>query len=329
MGEWGSEENSEIGDIIMAITTNLGTMTQIPDLRSVWPNEATDFTPWIAENIELLNHATGLSLEVIEQESAVGSFSLDVLARDENSGAYAVIENQLEDTNHDHLGKLLTYAAGKDAKYIIWIVKGARAEHRAAIEWLNSNTTDGVGFFLVEIQLWSIDNSAPAPKFNIVEQPNDWTKISKQSSTTQGGAAIQFKYEYWTAFNDYAFEDIAFAKAFSKHKASSDHWYSLTIGCSAANLNLLVNTRTNVIAVELYIHTKKEIYDKLYLEKDQIEAIIGVPLDWRRLDDKNASRIILEKTVNLKDLDARVQQFDWYMQTALLFKKAFQPRLLG
>ena len=103
----------------MAIKAKLGSMTQITNLRSVWPNEASDFTPWLAENMELLNEATGLSLELVEQESAVGSFSLDVLAQDTETGANAVIENQLEDTNHDHLGKLLTYAAGKDAKYVI------------------------------------------------------------------------------------------------------------------------------------------------------------------------------------------------------------------
>lgn len=161
----------------MAVKTKLGTMTQITNLRDVWPNEATDFTPWLAENISLLSDVTGLSLEVIEQESPVGSFSLDVLAQDTDTDTYTVIENQLEDTNHDHLGKLLTYAAGKDAKNIIWIVKAAREEHKAAIEWLNNNTVDGVGFFLVEIQLWSVDGSAPAPRFNVVEQPNDWVKI--------------------------------------------------------------------------------------------------------------------------------------------------------
>lgn len=126
----------------MAVKTKLGTMTQITNLRDVWPNEATDFTPWLAENISLLSDVTGLSLEVIEQESPVGSFSLDVLAQDTDTDTYTVIENQLEDTNHDHLGKLLTYAAGKDAKNIIWIVKAAREEHKAAIEWLNNNTVD-------------------------------------------------------------------------------------------------------------------------------------------------------------------------------------------
>lgn len=311
----------------MAIKAKLGSMTQITNLRSVWPNEASDFTPWLAENMELLNEATGLSLELVEQESAVGSFSLDVLAQDTETGANAVIENQLEDTNHDHLGKLLTYAAGKEAKYIIWIVKAAREEHRAAIEWLNNNTVDGVGFFLIEIQLWSIDGSAPAPKLNVVEQPNDWAKIIKRPSGSQGGAAVQFKYDYWTAFNDYAFQNTTFASAFNRHKASSDHWYTLNIGSSEAHISLLVNTKANVIAVELSIANSKALYDSLATHKDEIESSVGTKLDWRRLDKKKACRIVLEKAADLKDSEDQKEQFEWFMENALAFKKAFSKYL--
>lgn len=311
----------------MAIKTKLGSMAQITNLRSVWPNEASDFTPWLAKNMELLNEATGLSLELMEQESSVGSFSLDVLAQDTDTGANAVIENQLEDTNHDHLGKLLTYAAGKEAKYIIWIVKSARDEHRTAIEWLNRNTIDGVGFFLLEIQLWSIDGSAPAPRLNVVEQPNDWAKIIKRPSGSQGGAAVQFKYDYWTAFNDYAFHNTAFASAFNRHKATSDHWYSLHIGFADAHISLLVNTKANVIAVELNISNNKDLFDSLAAHKDDIEAEIGSKLDWRRLDQKKSSRILLEKAVDLKDTEKQRVQFEWFMETALAFKSAFSKYL--
>lgn len=312
----------------MSIKAQLGCMYQITDIRTVWPNEATDFTPWLAENIELLNGATGLSLEVVEQESPVGSFSLDILAQDSNSDAYAVIENQLEDTDHDHLGKLLTYAAGKNAKYIIWVVKAAREEHRAAIEWLNSNTVDGVGFFLVEIQLWQIDGSSPAPKLNVVEQPNDWAKIAKQPSGNQGGAAVQFKYDFWTAFNDYAFQNNEFSKTFNRRKASSDHWYSMSIGVSGTHISLLVNTKADIIAVELAISDDKSLYDSFFAHKAEIETVVGTALDWRRLDNKKASRILLEKKqACLKEIAKQNELFDWFMQYATLFKKAFSPYL--
>ena len=310
----------------MAVKKKLGSIAQITDLREVWGHEATDFTPWLAENIELLNEATGLNLEVLETESQVGSFSVDILAQDSNTEQKAIIENQLEDTNHDHLGKLLTYAAGKEAKCMIWIVKNAREEHRAAIEYLNNNTVDGIGFFLIEIQLWSIDGSAPAVMFNVVEQPNDWTKAAKQPSSGGGGEAVQIKYSYWSNFNDYvnaARKD--FLKSFSLRKPSSDHWYSLAIGSSKAHLEMLVNTRANVIAVELYINDSKETFDKCYDHKEEIETVIGTTLDWRRLDDKKASRILLERKADIQNTDAQPEQFDWLIDNLVKWKKAFAP----
>ena len=310
----------------MAVKKKLGSIQQITDLREVWGHEATDFTPWLAENIELLNEATGLNLEVLETESQVGSFSVDILAQDSNTEQKAIVENQLEDTNHDHLGKLLTYAAGKEAKCMIWIVKNAREEHRAAIEYLNNNTVDGIGFFLIEIQLWSIDGSAPAVKFNVVEQPNDWTKAAKQPSSGGGGEAVQIKYSYWSNFNDYVNTTRKdFLKSISLRKPSSDHWYSLAIGSSKAHLEMLVNTRANVIAVELHINDSKEIFDKCLERKEEIEAIIGTELDWRRLDDKKASRILLERKADIQNAAAQPEQFDWFINNLVKWKKAFAP----
>ena len=153
----------------------LDKLVQISDLREVWKNEATDFTPWLAkeENLSLLSEAIGIDMVLEEKESSVGSFSVDLFAKEEGTGRNIIIENQLEDTNHDHLGKLITYASGKNAEVVIWIVKRARDEHRQAIEWLNSHTDDTAAFFLIEIELWKIGSSMPAAKFNIVERPND------------------------------------------------------------------------------------------------------------------------------------------------------------
>lgn len=311
----------------MPTMMNLGSLKKITDLRTVWPNEASDFTPWLADNIELLNEATGLTLEVVEKESPVGSFSLDILAQDVDTNTKAIIENQLENTDHDHLGKLLTYAAGKGAKYIIWVVKSAKEEHRAAIEWLNNNTSEEVGFFLCEIELWSVNGSIPAPRLNVVEQPNDWAKIIKKPSNTPGGAAVQFKYDYWTAFNDYAFRNQTFASTFNRHKASSDHWYTLNIGSSEAHINLLVNTKTNVITVEMSIPNSKSLYANFYAHKTEIESVVGEKLDWRELEQKKASRILLEYKTDLKDNEKQKQQFEWFIEKALAFKKAFAPYL--
>ncbi len=307
----------------MAIKKELGAIEEITDLRSVWDNEAQDFTPWVAENIELLGNALDLNLNVIERESAVGRFSLDILAQDEDTEAYVVIENQIEESDHEHLGKLLTYAAGKEAKYIIWIVKKAKEEHRATIQWLNSNTSEEVGFFLVEIKLWTINGVDIAPKFEIIEQPNNWSKIIKSESKGSSGEAVKKKYAFWTAFNEHADNSSKYKKLAKVHKASSDHWYTIAIGISGVHLNLLINTLQNSIAVELYISDDKELYDKLFAAKSEIEASAGLQFDWRRMDDKKSSRILIERIGNVSNPTA--DEFDWLIDTATKMKKAFLP----
>ena len=154
------------------------------ELRDVWPHEEYDFSAWLAEdeNLEFLSDSIGIDISLIEKESKIGGYSADIYAEEEGTGKKIIIENQLEDTNHDHLGKIITYASGKDASYVIWIVKHARDEHRRAIEWLNEHTDSEIRFFLLEIELWRIGTSEPAPKFNIVEQPNDWAKEEKKTS---------------------------------------------------------------------------------------------------------------------------------------------------
>lgn len=202
---------------------NLGKLNEIKDLRKVWPHEALDFTPWLAEdeNLALLSDAVGLEITVDETESSVGDFNVDIYATETGTDRKIIIENQLEDTNHDHLGKLITYASGKSADVVIWIVKRAREEHRSAIEWLNNHTDENIAFFLLEIKLYQIGDSDIAVKFVVIEKPNDWTKeIKRQISSSP---TLQDRLEYWMAFNEYAFANTAFAKSFNRRKASTDH----------------------------------------------------------------------------------------------------------
>lgn len=159
----------------MTQNQKLGVRVEV-ELREVWPNEASDFTPWLAENITELGKALGLDLELQEREASVGSYSLDILARDLGSGSLVVIENQLESTDHDHLGKLLTYAAWFDANVRVWIAKEFRDEHREALDSLNHRTGEDTQFFGIEVELWKIDNSRPAVNFNLVATPNEWLK---------------------------------------------------------------------------------------------------------------------------------------------------------
>lgn len=163
---------------------NLGRLQEIKDLRAIWPHEAHDFTPWLSRNISVLGEELGIDISVQETESSVGDFNVDIFATDADTGKKIIIENQLEETDHDHLGKLITYASGKSADLVIWLVRKAREEHRAAIEWLNNHTDDEIGFILGEIKVFRIGNSEPAPKFEIIEQPNNWAKEMRKTSSS-------------------------------------------------------------------------------------------------------------------------------------------------
>lgn len=308
---------------------NLGKLEEITDLRTVWPNEASDFTPWLAsdDNIELLADALGLDeINVEETESAVGSFSVDIFASETGTGRKIIIENQLEDTNHDHLGKLITYATGKSAEVIIWIVKRAREEHRAAVEWLNNHTDDNIGFFLCEIKLYKIGNSEPAVKFEVIEQPNGWAKAVKKDSPMNELA--QQQYNYWSAFNDYAFTNSDFAKNFNRRKPSGDHWMEFSIGSSAYHVLVSqIRKRSSKLSAELYIYDDKDLFNHLFQNKDAIEAEAGLKFDWRELPDKKASRIIIFKPADLDDEEQWPEQFDWLIDTMLKMKSAFKRYL--
>ena len=303
---------------------SLGQLKEIKDLREVWPHEALDFTPWLAEekNLALLADAVGLEITVDETESKVGDFNVDIYATETGTERRIIIENQLEDTNHDHLGKLITYASGKGADIVIWIVKRAREEHRAAIEWLNNHTDDNISFFLIEIKLYKIGNSDPAVKFEIIEKPNDWTKEVKKQSTN--APAQQFRLEYWTAFNNYAFANKAFAKEFKQRKPSTNHWMSFSIGSSACGMSILRLQQQSQVGVELYINDDKELFRSLYERKAEIEADVGAELDWRELPEKKASRILIKRNANLTDEQEWPQQFDWVMDKLVKMKKAFK-----
>jgi hypothetical protein len=301
---------------------NLGTLKEITDLRTVWPHEALNFTPWVAENVDLLADAVGLDITVDETESSVGDFNVDIYASETSTDRKIIIENQLEDTDHDHLGKLITYASGKGADVVIWIVKHAREEHKAAVEWLNNHTDEKIGFFLCEIKLFQIGDSQIAPAFTVVERPNDWTKEIKK--TTAANPTQQQRLEYWQAFNDYAVQNVEFSKAFNRRKPSTDHWYSLSLGSSACGINILRIQKRNEIGVEFYISDDKELFKLVYSHKDEIESVMGMKLDWRELPEKKASRIVIEKVVELDNRDKWSEQFEWAMDICLKMKKAFK-----
>lgn len=306
---------------------NLGQLKEIKDLRKVWPHEALEFTPWLSkeENLMLLSDAVGLEITVNETESSVGDFNVDIYAAETGTDRKIIIENQLEDTDHDHLGKLITYASGKTADIVIWIVKRAREEHRAAIEWLNHHTDENIAFFLVEIKLYQIGDSDIAAKFEVIEKPNDWAKEMKRRASNS--PTLQARYEYWVAFNEYAFNHVLFAKTFSRRKASTGHWMSLSVGSSSCRIDLSQVRKDNAITVEWYIMDDKELYQKFYSCKTDIESEMGMALDWRELPNKKASRILAIHEADFDNKDKWREQFDWAMDVAMKMKKAFKRYL--
>lgn len=298
----------------------LGKIERIKDLRTVWAHEALDFTKWLGkeQNLELLSRAIGIDISLEEMESAVGGFSVDIYASEETTGRKIIIENQLEDTDHDHLGKIITYASGKNAEVIVWIVKRARDEHRQAVEWLNQHTDENIGFFLVEIELWQIDNSAPAVKFNVVEKPNDWAKTMKNQEKLTDTKQSQL--EYWQRFREYAGQHDAFNPEFRTQKPQAQNWYNLSVGTSKYHISLGIGYQKKKINAEIYITDNKDIFEQFREKSDEIENMLGVPVEW--IEATKACRIICNKNFDVKNkVDKWEECFEWHCQMALKLKE--------
>ena len=303
---------------------SIGKLKEV-DIRELWKHEQYDFSEWLSkkENIENLNEILGLTLIDISKETYVGSYRCDLFAKDETTGIKVIIENQLEISNHDHLGKIITYASGLDAKVVVWIVKEAREEHRSAIEWLNNNTNSNVNFFLIEIHAYRIGESDPAPMFQVVEQPNDFIKNNKSTNRDESMNKSQSqRIEFWNQFNNVVIER---GKPFNIRKATTDHWYNVAIGTSEAHIDITLVNKDSLIGVELYITDNKELFDKLFEKKDIIEKDLGFKLDWRRLDNSKASRIFYSiKGLNFDDHSNYNELMNKTIDLAILMRDTFK-----
>ena len=303
---------------------SIGKLKEV-DIRELWKHEQYDFSEWLSkkENIENLNEILGLTLVDISKETYVGSYRCDLFAKDETTGIKVIIENQLEISNHDHLGKIITYASGLDAKVVVWIVKEAREEHRSAVEWLNNNTNSNVNFFLIEIHAYRIGESDPAPMFQVVEQPNDFIKNNKSTNRDESMNKSQSqRIEFWNQFNNVVIER---GKPFNIRKATTDHWYNVAIGTSEAHIDITLVNKDSLIGVELYITDNKELFDKLHEQKDKIEQELGFSLDWRRLDNSKASRIVYcIKGLNFDDHSNYNELMNKTIDLAVLMRDVFK-----
>lgn len=196
----------------------------------------------------------------------------------------------MEQSNHEHLGKIITYASGLDASVIVWIVREAREEHRSAVEWLNNNTSKNINFFLIEVHAYTIGDSLAAPKFEVVEKPNGFIKNSKAPyGSAEYNKSQSERLEFWARFNEIL---TVKGKPFNVRKASTDHWYDVAIGYSGAHVAFNLVNKDGCVVIELYINDDKQLFDQLELSKEEIENQLGVKLDWQRLDEKKASPIM-------------------------------------
>ncbi len=306
---------------------NLGTLHRVP-LREVWNSESADFTPWLAqdENLKLLGDALGLDLTLEATEQQVGPFRADIVAKDTTDGSFVLVENQLERTDHSHLGQLLTYAAGLSTVTIVWIAERFTDEHRAALDWLNEVTAQDIGFFGLEIELWRIGNSPAAPKFNIVSQPNDWVKtVTKARSEGSLSDTQQLQLEFWTAFKEYLLEQRSPLKVL---KPAAQSWTSVPLGRSNFYVEAVIRSKESVVTVQLdmYGSDAKGFFRRLLQDKARIESAIGQPLAWNDRPDRKTSAIALDRHgIDLSDRSRWPEIFVWFHAKLDLFEKTFRP----
>ncbi len=292
-------------------------------LRKIWKNEAYDFTPWLSENLEQIGEAIGLELEFEAKEVSVGPYSADILAKDAGTDKFVVIENQLEKTNHDHLGKCITYASVLDASAVIWIASKFTDEHKKALDWLNDHTSEEIGFYGIKVELWQIDNSQPAVRFNVVSEPNaivrQATKRKEQGELTD---TRKIQLEFWTAFREKLSET---GKIGSLQTPRPQYWFDVALGKSGINLSNTFNTDKNEIGVRVYIGNKKVEEWLPYFEskKELIENSIGSELVWNPNPDNRDKVIILTKLFDLENKENWDTAINWLVGETVKFREVF------
>lgn len=305
------------------MSINLSRITKV-NPRDIWRHEALDFTQWLSkeENISILCEELGIEIENVKPEAAAGRYNVDIIADEIDSRRKVIIENQLEPTDHKHLGQILTYASAFDASIIIWIVTDFTEEHRQAIDWFNRNIAQGISFFLIQIEVYKIGESAPAPKFNLICEPNDWGKTMKKSEDgdVYSGLKLQQK-EFWDGLKEYASK--ANTALNYGRSPKPQHWYNISFGTSKCHIALTQNSQKQYVGCEIYIRNDNELYDQLYKNKDTIEKELGFEVEWMELPDATASRIIITHKGDPRNRDKWNEYNEWLVKTADLFARVF------
>ncbi len=306
------------------------------DVREIWPDEARDFTPWLAENLPTLSEALALRLELIGSEESVGDFSADIVA--EVDQGFVVIENQLAKTDHGHLGQLLTYAAGKEARVLIWVTPEIREEHRAALEWLNRFTLDEIAVFGVEVRAVRIGDSDPAPEFRPIVAPNGWQRRQQRqrraTSTSQTDWAGSYGDLYQGFFQPVidALRDKDLTDRRRSYRYYTQHFPSQS-GLPNVEYALAFLPREGGLAsVHAFIRTKggvnsEVVYESLVADKEQIERALGGTWSWEPRSNWCAVRMIRPGHIVESPPDDLANIRDWMIDLLPKFMSEIEPRL--
>ena len=312
-------------------TNTLGRLEKV-GLRAAWTSESGDFTPWLAqeENLRLLGEVIDIELELEAQEKEVGPFRADILCRDTATGNWVLVENQLERTDHCHLGQLLTYAAGLNAVTIVWIAERFTPEHRAALDWLNERTDEKINLFGLEIELWRIGDSPIAPKFNIISQPNDWSR-TVVAGTRGVSKTEQLQLRFWTAFKEHMELKSSSIRC---QKPAARGWLSHPFGSSGFRLSSVASTYNSDkrvydpeirVDVNLDGPNAKLEFAALEQQRESIETALGFGLTWHNPEGKVACRIYTRRDANFADEALWPEQFEWLRLRAEALHRVFGP----
>jgi len=308
----------------MTIDDTLGRLQKV-DLRNVWTSESSDFTPWLAQenNLRLLGDTIGMELELDAQEKNVGPFRADLLCRNALNDSWVLIENQLERTDHSHMGQLLTYAAGLSAVSLIWIAKRFTDEHRAAVDWLNEKTPDEIGVFGLEVELWRIGESQIAPKFNVVCKPNEWTRSVIKSR--ENSSSKQFCLDYWSGVFDEIRPSgilVESAKPFGRHDTNFDvGWHNFWLKAYFSRPNKCGGVWLSCRGPRGLMN-----YSKLKNAQQQIEQTCGHEMTWNAQEDKNNGSCDLKLSgFDVADTDDWPRQRKMYAEKVIALYNAVAP----
>lgn len=315
----------------------IDTLIPVP-VRELWPNEADDFTPWLLDNPEILGDLLGTELFPVDREAAVGRYSADLLFRD-SSDRVVIVENMYGATDHDHLGKLITYSAGLDAGVAVLLAEKFRDEHRSALDWLNHISQNDFAFFGVILEAWRIGGSNPAPRLRIDTQPDNWSRTVR-SSASGGSPSAQAYRRFWSQFLPRLHEAPQARQGWSRITTpSKGNWMSFG---SARSELLRYNPSFCTIPrrgcrVEAYLDSTRvdpnEVFDWLHDQRENIDGTVNQPVEWDRLDAKRACRISVyfpgEEEFRVSDEERWPELPAWMVPALCGLKDAIDPVIEG